>query len=81
MTNTSTNFLLQSTRAARMMAPHIEALAGDGTVYDKAHALMSIVEQATLALDKSLFWDMFAAHIAGDVSRRDEILNTILGIE
>lgn len=74
-------FLVQSERAARMMQPHVDALAGHGTIYDRGHALFSIVEQASLVIDDSQFWQLLSMHLAGDRTGFDEMLNKILDVK
>ena len=77
-------FLLQSERAARMMQPHVDALAAQGTIYDRGYALFSIMEQARAAcsiIDDSQFWHLLAMHLAGDRTGFDEMLNKILDVK
>lgn len=73
-------FMKDAARAARLMRPHIEQLENGVTVYDRAQALFSIVEQCCLALDKAAFWKLYAAHCAGDRSGFDELLNEVLSV-
>lgn len=73
-------FMKNAERAARLMEPHVAGLTEGKTAYEKAHALFSIVEQASLALDDGRFWQLFSMHIAGDREGFDALLNEVLGV-
>ena len=71
-------FMKDCAHAARLMQPHTATLESGATIYDRAHALFSIVEQASLALDVEEFWTLYTMHVAGDRSGFDELLNSIV---
>lgn len=75
------DFMKDCAHAARLMQPHVTTLETGATIYDRAHALFSIVEQATLALDCTAFWELHTKNVAGDRAGFDELLNEILEVE
>ena len=74
------DFMRECERASRLLPDQVRELGAGATVYDRAHALFGIVERCTLTLDKTIFWEIYTAHCAGDRERFEELLNTALGV-